>query len=39
MKMILKIKLLPSDEQAALLLQTIREANAACGAISQVAWQ
>src|SRR5690554_4038566 len=39
MKMTLKIKLLPTDEQAALLLQTIREANAACGAISEVAWQ
>src|SRR5690606_27808282 len=39
MKLTLKIKLLPTDKQAALLLQTIREANAACGAIFDVAWQ
>lgn len=35
----LKIKLLPTKDQAALLLQTMREANAACSAISEVAWQ
>jgi predicted transposase len=39
MKLTLKIKLLPTDQQAILLLQTTRVANAACGAISEVAWQ
>lgn len=38
MKLTLKIKLLPTDEQADLLLETIREANAVCNAISEVAW-
>ena len=39
MKLTLKIKLLPTDEQANLLLETMREANAVCNAISDVAWQ
>ena len=34
----LKIKLLPSPDQAKSLLQTIQKANAACNAISEVAW-
>ena len=39
MKLTLKIKLLPTDEQADLLLDTMKEANTACNAISDVAWQ
>src|SRR5690606_2925105 len=39
MKLTLKIKLLPTDQQAILLLQTMRVANTACGTISDVAWQ
>lgn len=39
MKLTLKIKLLPTDEQANLLLDTMKEANAVCNAISDVAWQ
>ena len=39
MKLTLKIKLLPTDEQANLLLETMKEANAVCNAISEVAWQ
>ena len=39
MKLTLKIKLLPTDEQANLLLETMREANAVCDAISDVAWE
>src|SRR5699024_10858026 len=39
MKLTLKMKLLPTDQQAAVLLQTIREANAACSAISEAAWK
>lgn len=39
MKLTLKIKLLPTDEQANLLLETMKEANAVCDAISEVAWQ
>lgn len=39
MKLTLKMKLLPTAEQADLLLQTMREANAVCNAISDVAWQ
>jgi IS605 OrfB family transposase len=39
MKLTLKIKLLPTDEQANLLLDTMREANAVCNAISDVAWE
>ena len=39
MKLTLKIKLLPTDEQANLLLETMKEANAVCNAISDVAWE
>ena len=39
MKLTLKIKLLPTDEQAKSLLQTIKEANKACNLISDIAWQ
>lgn len=39
MKLRLQIKLLPTDEQANLLLDTIKEANTVCNAISDVAWQ
>ena len=39
MKLTLKIKLLPTDEQANLLLDTMKEANAVCNAISDVAWE
>lgn len=39
MKLILKIKLLPTDKQVNLLLDTMKEANAVCNAISEVAWQ
>lgn len=39
MKLTLKIKLLPTDEQAKLLLDTMKEANAVCNAISDVAWE
>lgn len=39
MKLKLKIKLLPTSEQAGVLIQTMREANAVCNAISDVAWQ
>lgn len=39
MKLTLKIKLLPSIEQANHLLNTIKEANACCNAISEVAWE
>lgn len=39
MKLTLKIKLLPTNEQANLLLETMKEANAVCNAISDVAWQ
>jgi len=38
MKLTLKIKLLPNNEQSDLLLETIKEANAVCNAISDVAW-
>ena len=38
-KLTLKIKLLPTDEQANLLLETMKEANTVCNAISDVAWQ
>ena len=38
MKLTLKIKLLPSEQQADLLLDTIKEANAVCNAISEMAW-
>lgn len=39
MKLTLKIKLLPTDKQANLLLDTMKEANTVCNAISDVAWQ
>lgn len=39
MKLTLKIKLLPTYEQANLLLDTMKEANTVCNAISDVAWQ
>lgn len=39
MKLTLKIKLLPTKEQANLLLDTMKEANTACDAISEIAWQ
>ena len=39
MKLTLKIKLLPTDEQVNLLLETMKEANAVCNAISDIAWQ
>ena len=35
----MKIKLLPTDEQANLLFETMKEANAVCNAISDVAWE
>lgn len=38
MKLTLKIKLLPTAEQVDLLLETIRETNTVCNAISEVAW-
>jgi IS605 OrfB family transposase len=38
MKLTLKIKLLPTAEQADLLLKTIKETNTVCNAISDVAW-
>ena len=37
MKLTLKIKLLPTDEQANLLLDTMKEANTVCNAIAEVA--
>lgn len=39
MKLTLKIKLLPSEEQADLLLKTIEGANAVCNAISEISWE
>ena len=39
MKLTLKIKLLPTDVQAEHLLDTIKEANNACNAISDIAWE
>ncbi|MCC6817995.1 MAG: hypothetical protein IT245_03780 [Bacteroidia bacterium] len=39
MKLTLKIKLLPTNEQANLLLETMKEANTVCNAISDVAWE
>jgi len=38
MKLTLQIKLLPSKDQPDLLLKTIREANNACSAISEIAY-
>ncbi|WP_019541305.1 RNA-guided endonuclease InsQ/TnpB family protein [Proteiniphilum acetatigenes] len=37
MRLTLKIKLLPTDEQADLLLSTMKKANAVCNAISEIA--
>jgi len=39
MKLTLKIKLLPTDEQVNLLLDTMKEANTVCNVISDVAWE
>lgn len=39
MKLTLKIKLLPTDEQANLLLETMKKANTVCNTISDVAWE
>jgi putative transposase len=39
MKLTLKVKLLPTQEQAGLLLQTMKKANAVCNAISDIAWE
>lgn len=39
MKLTLKIKLLPTNEQAKSLLTTIKEANKTCNIISETAWQ
>src|SRR5690554_2580317 len=39
MRLTLKIKLLPTDRQAELLLATMRTANEACRVMSEVAWQ
>lgn len=39
MKLTLKIKLLPTDEQVELLLSTIKEANMVCNVISEIAWE
>jgi len=38
-KLTLKIKLLPTKEQEQFLIDTIKEANAACDAISDIAWK
>ena len=39
MKLTLKIKLLPTKEQADILLSTLKEANTACNEISNYAWE
>ena len=39
MKLIAQVQLLPNDEQASYLLQTLEIANAACNAISDYAWE
>lgn len=39
MKLVLKIKILPTQEQERFLLATMEEANRACGYISDVAWE
>ena len=39
MKLTLKIKLLPTNEQANSLINTIKEANTCCNAISEIAWE
>ena len=38
MKLTLKIKLLPTETQSKLLIKTIREANACCNSISEIAF-
>src|ERR1035437_823746 len=38
MKLTLKIKLLPDDEQAKFLLETMKQGNAVCDRISTIAW-
>lgn len=39
MKLTLQIRLLPTDEQAKSLMDTIKECNKACNQISDIAWQ
>lgn len=39
MKLTLKTKLIPSEEQHRILLETLKEANAACNQISDIAWR
>ena len=39
MKLIAQVRLYPTNEQAAYLLQTLEEANAACNRISAYAWE
>lgn len=39
MKLVLKIKILPTKEQHRILLDTMEEANKACGYISDIAWE
>jgi predicted transposase len=39
MKLVAQAKLQPTPEQHALLLKTLQQANAACNAISDTAWQ
>jgi putative transposase len=39
MKLIARLKLQPTPDQHALLLQTLTAANAACNQVSEVAWQ
>lgn len=39
MKLTLKVKLIPSEEQHRILLETLKEANAACNQISDIAWR
>lgn len=38
MKLTLKIKILPTSEQSASLLKTIKSANGCCNTISEIAW-
>ncbi len=39
MKLITQLKLMPTPEQATVLLQTLTVANAACNSMSETAWQ
>jgi IS605 OrfB family transposase len=39
MKLTLQIKLLPDDDQSESLVNTIKEANRVCNAISEIAWE